>query len=221
AVFGTRAAVYKSAMQDIIQGKVNWEALQKVINTDQLAVEPKETTPPKEVMPVVQDEIVILSPVNGTLKSLNQVPDETFKQKLVGEGVAIVPSDGHFKAPGEAGVKTELAFPGGHAYIFDIDGIKVMLHIGIDTVQINAKKQPGEPLEVFDIKTKQGEYTKEKSESVVEVDLKKLSKKYNPITPFVVMKESLENFKLVPIRQRGEIKVGQPIFKLVYKKSQA
>ncbi|AFQ04375.1 PTS system, glucose-specific IIABC component [Mycoplasmoides genitalium M2288] len=215
AVFGTRAAVYKSAMQDIIQGKVNWTELQKVLDKNDSTVEKPEIKPTPVLK--VQDEIVILSPVNGTLKPLTQVPDDTFKNRLVGDGIAILPSDGHFKAPGDVGVKTELAFPTGHAFIFDVDGVKVMLHIGIDTVKINADKKPGEQLEVFDVKTKQGEYTKLKSESVVEVDLKKLKRKYDPITPFIVMQESLDNFKLVPIRQRGEIKVGQPLFKLIYK----
>lgn len=189
--------------------------MQKVLDKNDSTVEKPEIKPTPVLK--VQDEIVILSPVNGTLKPLTQVPDDTFKNRLVGDGIAILPSDGHFKAPGDVGVKTELAFPTGHAFIFDVDGVKVMLHIGIDTVKINADKKPGEQLEVFDVKTKQGEYTKLKSESVVEVDLKKLKRKYDPITPFIVMQESLDNFKLVPIRQRGEIKVGQPLFKLIYK----
>ena len=76
----------------------------------------------------VFNENCVYAPVNGKTASLESLED----------GIVVVPSDGNFKSPVAGTVKA--AFPTGHAYGFlTDDGKEVLLHIGIDTVELNGK----------------------------------------------------------------------------------
>ena len=78
--------------------------------------------------------INILAPLDGMVVELETVPDEVFAQKMAGDGVAINPAGGIAVAP-VAGDLLKL-FPGGHAFgIVTDDGIELIVHIGLDTVE--------------------------------------------------------------------------------------
>jgi sugar PTS system EIIA component len=80
-------------------------------------------------------ELDILAPLDGTVVDLEQVPDEVFAQKMVGDGVAIDPSGGIAVAP-IAGTLVKL-FPGGHAFGIAADnGIELIVHLGLDTIEL-------------------------------------------------------------------------------------
>ncbi len=77
----------------------------------------------------------ILCPVSGTAMDISEANDPVFASKAMGDGIAIVPSEGVLVAPISGTV--EALFPTGHALaIKDDAGIGVMLHIGIDTVNM-------------------------------------------------------------------------------------
>jgi len=83
-------------------------------------------------------EIVVLAPLDGTVVELESVPDEVFAQKMAGDGVAIDPSGQVAVAP----VTGELVklFPGGHAFgISTSDGFELIVHIGLDTVELKGE----------------------------------------------------------------------------------
>src|SRR5258708_26140544 len=83
-------------------------------------------------------EIPILAPLDGTVVDLESVHDEVFAQKMVGDGVAIDPSGQVAVAP----VDGELVklFPGGHAFaISTSDGIELIVHLGLDTVELQGQ----------------------------------------------------------------------------------
>ena len=83
-------------------------------------------------------QISILAPLDGTVVELESVPDEVFAQKMAGDGVAIDPSGAVAVAP-IAGTLVKL-FPGGHAFgIATDDGIELIVHIGLDTVELNGE----------------------------------------------------------------------------------
>jgi glucose-specific phosphotransferase system IIA component len=80
-------------------------------------------------------ELDILAPLDGTVVDLETVPDEVFAQKMVGDGVAIDPSGEIARAP-VAGTLVKL-FPGGHAFgIAADDGIELIVHLGLDTIEL-------------------------------------------------------------------------------------
>jgi sugar PTS system EIIA component len=83
-------------------------------------------------------EIVVLAPLDGTVVELESVPDEVFAQKMAGDGVAIDPS-GQVAVSPVAGELVKL-FPGGHAFgISTSDGFELIVHIGLDTVELKGE----------------------------------------------------------------------------------
>ena len=80
----------------------------------------------------------VVAPVAGTLIPLTEVADKVFASKALGDGVGIVPSDGHVVAP-VTGVLITVP-DSGHAFgIRTDDGVEVLVHVGIDTVQLQGK----------------------------------------------------------------------------------
>ena len=87
------------------------------------------------------DEFV--APANGELIHLDKVNDPVFSQKLMGDGFAVNPSDNEIDAPIGGIIGT--VFPTKHALIITTKhGLEIMLHLGIDTVELN-----GKPFESF------------------------------------------------------------------------
>ena len=82
--------------------------------------------------------IHVIAPLDGTVVDLEQVPDPVFAQKMVGDGVAIDPSGSVAVSPVD-GQLLKL-FPGGHAFgIATPEGAELIVHIGLDTVELNGK----------------------------------------------------------------------------------
>lgn len=100
---------------------------------------PKEILEPDEedtTASIILDQRAdFIAPVQGTIMNLADVADETFASKMLGDGFAIEPTDGTIIAPITGTIVT--AFPTGHAFgIKGNDGKEVLLHIGIDTVNL-------------------------------------------------------------------------------------
>ena len=78
------------------------------------------------------------SPVSGTVKNLTEVRDEVFATKMMGDGVAIVPSDDYIVSPCDGTVS--MLYPTLHAFaVTSEDGMDILIHIGIDTVKLKGK----------------------------------------------------------------------------------
>jgi len=80
----------------------------------------------------------IYAPVDGQVVALESVPDDVFSQKMVGDGVAMMPISNFFTAPID-GVVSKI-FSTNHAYSIKSDkDLEVMVHIGLDTVALEGK----------------------------------------------------------------------------------
>src|SRR5476649_2261418 len=80
----------------------------------------------------------LVSPVTGDILVLNQVPDESFASKAVGDGVAIRPTDKTVVSPANGTVVK--IFNTNHAFCLETDsGAEIVVHMGIDTVTLNGK----------------------------------------------------------------------------------
>lgn len=83
-------------------------------------------------------ECSIKSPMNGEAISLSDVPDEAFSDKMLGDGAAVIPSDGEVRAPVD-GVVVQIPDTL-HAYgIQSKDGLDILIHIGINTVELKGE----------------------------------------------------------------------------------
>ncbi|MVT81060.1 PTS beta-glucoside transporter subunit IIABC [Pantoea agglomerans] len=95
-------------------------------------------TAPDATLPITPGEDDILSPMTGTVLGLGQIPDPTFASGLLGQGVAIIPSDNKVIAP-FAGEVASL-FQTRHAIgLLSHSGIELLIHVGIDTVRLDGK----------------------------------------------------------------------------------
>lgn len=114
-----------------------------------------------EVDDGLDTNIKIFSPLSGELIALSEVEDEVFASGAMGNGIAILPSEGRVVAPADAEVT--LLFPTKHAIgLKTIDGAEILIHVGMDTVTLNGKGfeshvsvgdkvQKGQTLLTFDI----------------------------------------------------------------------
>lgn len=107
-----------------------------------------------------KEEFKIVAPISGELIPLAQVPDQVFSAKMMGDGFAVIPSSNTVVAPLSGTL--ESVFPTGHAVgIKTKDGIECIVHIGLDTVELNGegfktlvsqggKIKAGQPMIEFD-----------------------------------------------------------------------
>ena len=102
-------------------------------------------------MTTTRSSIVVTAPFSGTLVPLSEVPDETFASGVLGEGIAIEPSDGLFCSPVDGTVETIAETK--HAIGFAADnGLEILVHVGLETVSLNG--------EGFEILIKEGDKVK-------------------------------------------------------------
>ncbi|PTL40426.1 PTS sugar transporter subunit IIA [Alkalicoccus saliphilus] len=89
-------------------------------------------------MPEADGKDVFHSPANGEVVALSEVPDPTFAEKMMGDGVAVKPSDGTIVAPVHGEIMQ--LFPTKHAVgIKTVNGMEVLIHIGIETVNMQGE----------------------------------------------------------------------------------
>ncbi len=80
----------------------------------------------------------VIAPVDGTIIPLTSVKDEVFASEAMGKGIAIVPTDGKVKSPVNGTISA--VYPTGHAIgIISKQGAEILIHIGINTVELNGK----------------------------------------------------------------------------------
>ena len=102
------------------------------------------------------------SPMKGEVAPITECPDPTFASKAMGDGFVVFPEDSKFYAP--ASGEITMTFPTKHAFgLMTNDGTEILVHIGLDTVELN-----GEP---FTMHVKKGDKVK-KGQLLVDVDLK-------------------------------------------------
>ena len=127
--FGGKADLYSQEINDIIDHPdmqpVNNPQADKVPNSQSNSVHKSE-------------EVIFKAPVKGTFEDISQVNDEVFSQKMMGEGFAIKPENGKIYSPVTATVVS--IFKTKHAVGLKTEsGLEVMLHLGIDTVELESK----------------------------------------------------------------------------------
>ncbi len=148
-----------------------------------LPLEGKEKAEEKGVDKISQDhegqmvKIPVAAPMTGKAVGLAQVPDKMFAEGILGKGIAIIPDEGIVKAPFQGQVK--MIAPTKHAIGLISDrGVNVVIHIGIDTVNLQGKG--------FEVLVKEDQWV-EKGEPLMKVDLDFVKEnQLNPITPIIV-----------------------------------
>ena len=126
---------------------------------------------------LLDNEISITSPVEGKVIPLTEVKDPTFSQEILGKGAAIIPEKGVVYAPFDG--KVDAVFETGHALgLVSEDGVELLVHVGIDTVNLKGK--------YFTPKKKSGDIMK-KGDILLEFDIDKIKADgYDVTTPIII-----------------------------------
>ena len=142
----------------------------------------------------------LVSPLAGELLPLSEVKDEVFSSGAMGEGVAVEPSEGVLHAPADG--KVVMTFPTGHAIgMKTSDGAEILMHIGMDTVNLQ-----GETLVAKGDEVKAGD-------ELVKFDIDAIhAKGYVVTTPIVVTNS--KDYEKITVVSQGKVKVGQEILDL-------
>jgi sugar PTS system EIIA component len=141
--------------------------------------------------------IHVLAPLDGTVLNLEEVPDQVFAQKMVGDGLAIKPSGSLAVAP-VAGTLLKL-FPGGHAFgIATPSGAELIVHIGLDTIELKGQG--------FSNIAKEGQYV-ETGTPIVSFDLPTIEQQGKVVISPVV---SSGSGRIVE-RASGTVRAGQDV----------
>ncbi|MEI1419973.1 glucose-specific PTS transporter subunit IIBC [Bacillus cabrialesii] len=124
AIFGTKSDALKDDIKTIMAGGVPDTAAALDTEADQ------------QQKPVSGEAFIY--PLKGKTVSLADVPDQVFSEKMMGEGVAIDPSEGKVVAPADGEIVS--IFPTKHAIGFkSAGGTEILIHVGIDTVKLNGE----------------------------------------------------------------------------------
>jgi glucose-specific phosphotransferase system IIBC component len=194
AIFGPRSETIKGQMKDIMEGKTP----HPTATAEKTALEAAQTAS--------KSNEVFVAPLKGEVVPITEVPDQVFAGKMMGDGFAIVPSEGMVVSPVDG--KIVNLFPTKHAIgILSDNGREILIHVGIDTVNLkgegfetlvteNAQVKKGDRLLKFDVN-----YIKEHAKST--------------ITPIVFTnlaegeKVVIEKSGQVNLKQEGIVKISK------------
>ncbi|WOO87385.1 PTS glucose transporter subunit IIA [Mollicutes bacterium LVI A0039] len=95
------------------------------------------------------EQLNVTSPLDGKVLRMEEVPDQAFSQKMMGDGFAIEPTSGNVYAPISAEVALVFEATGHAIGLKTEEGLEILLHFGVDTVNLQG--------EGFDVKVKQGD----------------------------------------------------------------
>lgn len=143
-------------------------------------LEEKEDTE-NQAVKVDAKKIVIASPVEGKVIPLSEVKDDAFANEIIGKGAAVVPSKGEVRAPEDGEISS--VFDTGHALgMVTKDGVEILIHVGLDTVELKGK--------FFTVHVKQEEKVK-KGQLLITFDEKGIQEAgYDITTPVLITNTS-------------------------------
>ena len=190
AIYGPKADVLKSDIQDVLD---SGEVIPETLPSQMTAVQKAEAT-----FKGVTDEVH--SVADGEVINIEDVKDPVFSQKMMGDGFAVEPENGHIVSP-VAGKVTSV-FPTKHALGLVTDnGLEVLVHIGLDTVSLEGKP--------FEVKVTEGQ-TVAAGDLLVEADLDAIREAGRETSTIVVFTNA-DAIKSVNVEHTGKLAANAPV----------
>ena len=190
AIYGPKADVLKSDIQDVLD---SGEVIPETLPSQMTAVQKAEAT-----FKGVTDEVH--SVADGEVINIEDVKDPVFSQKMMGDGFAVEPENGHIVSP-VAGKVTSV-FPTKHALGLVTDnGLEVLVHIGLDTVSLEGKP--------FEVKVTEGQ-TVAAGDLLVEADLDAIRAAGRETSTIVVFTNA-DAIKSVKVEHTDKLAANAPV----------
>lgn len=196
-IYGPRVTVIKSNLEDYLEYAPDEEyAPAQAEEQKTTAEQASEKTEGKVV-----ESVTIYSPVTGTAADISETPDEAFAGRMMGDGAMVIPEEPAVCAPDDGEVC--FVFETKHAIGFQTaSGIAMLLHMGIDTVNLNGQG--------FEVLVKDGDQVK-KGDVLMKLDLDYLKSHAPSLASPVLCTELGENQK-IRLLASGPVKVGDALY---------
>ncbi|HHA0156071.1 TPA: glucose-specific PTS transporter subunit IIBC [Staphylococcus aureus] len=195
AIFGPKSDQIKHEMQQIMNGQV-------VENPTTMEDDKDETVVAEDKSATSELSHIVHAPLTGEVTPLSEVPDQVFSEKMMGDGIAIKPSQGEVRAPFNG--KIQMIFPTKHAIglVSDSD-LELLIHIGLDTVKLNG--------EGFTLHVEEGQEVKQ-GDLLINFDLDYIrNHAKSDITPIIVTQGNITNLDFKQ-GEHGNISFGDQLF---------
>ena len=203
-IYGPKVSVIKSDLEDFIDSPYSDDP-DSIIGTEEASdkTEEKPQTEGTENTETNVKTITLYSHMNGTAVKLEDVEDEVFSQKILGEGAAVEPSEGKLYAPCDG--KIDSVFDTKHAVnMVSEDGVEILLHIGIDTVKLGGQ--------YFEAHVSDGQEVK-KGDLLISFDMDKIKAAgYKVTTPIII--GNTDDYASVEPAAENSISAGDIILKI-------
>lgn len=148
-----------------------------------------------------KEKLAVFAPVNGDIIPLSEVPDPVFSQKMMGEGIAMVPEEGKVSSPVKGSVI--LVADTKHAVgIRAVDGTEILVHVGLETVSLNG--------EGFTVAVNVGDKVAA-GQLLMKVDLDTIKARAKSIITPIVITNSRENGKQYRFTQDKKGTIGETV----------
>ena len=194
-IYGPRVTVIKSHLEDYLNSAASDQANEPAGAPvqDQAAEQPKEEKKAAK-------EMKVYAPISGVAMELSAVEDGVFSEGMLGKGMAIEPSEGKVYAPFDGTVS--MIFDTKHAIgLTSEDGIELLIHIGIDTVQLNGKH--------YEIKVEPDAKIK-KGDLLATFDMDAIKAEgYRTVTPVIVT--NIDQYAEITVTKKGQAAAGDAV----------
>lgn len=199
-VYGPQVSVIKSKLDDFM-------TTDYADNPDSIIAEGKTASAEEKTAETkgkqAENEIILYSHLKGKVIPLEKVEDEVFSQKILGEGIAVEPSEGKLYAPCNGVI--ESVFDTRHAVSITSDGgAEILLHIGIDTVKLEGR--------YFKAYIENGQRVK-KGDLLISFDMEKIRGEGFKLTTPMIICNFGDYVSFEPLKQ-GEIMQGEEILRI-------
>ncbi|HDG6232943.1 TPA: PTS transporter subunit IIABC [Staphylococcus aureus] len=196
AIFGPKSDQIKHEMQKIMNGQVVENPTTMEDDKDETVVVAEDKSATSELSHIVH------APLTGEVTPLSEVPDQVFSEKMMGDGIAIKPSQGEVRAPFNG--KVQMIFPTKHAIgLVSDSGLELLIHIGLDTVKLNG--------EGFTLHVEEGQEVKQ-GDLLINFDLDYIrNHAKSDITPIIVTQGNITNLDFKQ-GEHGNISFGDQLF---------
>ncbi|HCZ1081875.1 TPA: PTS transporter subunit IIABC [Staphylococcus aureus] len=196
AIFGPKSDQIKHEMQQIMNGQVVENPTTMEDDKDETVVVAEDKSATSELSHIVH------APLTGEVTPLSEVPDQVFSEKMMGDGIAIKPSQGEVHAPFNG--KVQMIFPTKHAIgLVSDSGLELLIHIGLDTVKLNG--------EGFTLHVEEGQEVKQ-GDLLINFDLDYIrNHAKSDITPIIVTQGNITNLDFKQ-GEHGNISFGDQLF---------
>lgn len=203
-IYGPKVSVIKSDLEDFIDSPYSDDP-DSIIGTEGASdkTEEKPQTEGSENTETNGKTITLYSHMNGTAVKLEDVEDEVFSQKILGEGAAVEPSEGKLYAPCDG--KIDSVFDTKHAVnMVSSDGVEILLHIGIDTVKLGGQ--------YFEAHVSDGQEVK-KGDLLISFDMDKIKAAGYKVTTPIIIGNTDDYASVEPVAQNS-VSAGDIILKI-------